>query len=370
LNPVVNLLFFSVLAVALLALAMVRRRARSGVRRGRSWNKRTVVEDALKFAWHEENDGRWATLHGLAGMLKLRDDAVIGLIDRMQSSGLVALSGERIELTETGNRHAVQIIRAHRMWERYLADETGVAPEHWHDDAERQEHTLSPGDVDALAARLGNPIYDPHGDPIPEADGSVHRREAVPVTALEVGRRGRVIHVEDEPPVVYAQLVAEGIYPGMLVAVDANSERRVILRTEGRKFALAPIVARNISVEVLVPGEESTAVDAATLVDLRRGEAGIVVHIAASCRGLMRRRIMDLGIVPGTRVVLERSAAGGGLCAYRVRGTTVALRDEQAREIAIRREEEPSARGNTTNGNSNNAPVPHAVSAMPTEERR
>jgi len=226
------------------------------------------------------------------------------------------------------------VVRAHRLWERYLADETGVDPVEWHEQAEKHEHQLTHDDANALAERLGNPRFDPHGDPIPGADGSVAADLMEPLTALEPGARARVTHLEDEPPVVFAQIVALGIYVGMEVRMQARSEERIVFEADGRRVVLAPVMASNISIRRLDPGETLPEA-AATLAALEPGQSADVVRVSPACIGLERRRLMDLGIVPGTRVSYERRGLTGGLSAYRVRGTVVALREEQARMIGV-----------------------------------
>ncbi len=342
-NPVVNLLGLAAAAALTALLVALRRR-----RRARARDPRAALEDALKHAWHEEQQGRDVTISGMAGALRMDDARAVDLVERMQSADLVTLENGRIRLTDSGNRHAVQVVRAHRLWERYLADETGVDPERWHGEAERAEHRMSPAEVDALERRLGHPAWDPHGDPIPDRDGRLPDAPAASLADVPPGARVRVAHVEDEPEVVYAQLVAEGVHPGMVMEVEARSPRRIVLRAEGRRFALAPVIARNVAVEPVAeaaPPSESARRET-TLADLDIGRAADVLRIAPSCRGLERRRIMDLGLVPGTRVVVERRSPTGGLSACRVRGTLVALRDEQARAIVV----EPAADEGTDGG--------------------
>jgi DtxR family Mn-dependent transcriptional regulator len=256
----------------------------------------------------------------------------------MQSLGLARFVDGRIVLTEEGRRYALEVVRAHRLWERYLADETGVDPLEWHQRAERKEHNITREQADALAERLGNPRFDPHGDPIPTADGAVFDEDVVPLTALAAGERAVVSHVEDEPHVVYAQLVALGVYPGIEVRIESKDEARIEIETDGRRFVLAPLVAQNISTR-RIDGEATTPRAMETLASLRPGEFADVVSLSPGCRGLERRRLMDLGVVPGTRVGLERRGLTGGLSAYKVRGTVIGLREEQARMIGVARRE-------------------------------
>jgi DtxR family Mn-dependent transcriptional regulator len=256
----------------------------------------------------------------------------------MSAVGLARFADGRVQLTEEGRRYAVDVVRAHRLWERYLADETGVDPVEWHDRAERQEHRLTRAQADALAERLGHPRYDPHGDPIPTAEGDVFDGDVVPLASLDAGERAVVSHVEDEPRVVYAQLVELGVYPGMELRVVARDEQSLEIDADGRRFMLAPMVAQNVS--VTPAGSNAPEQDVPdTLASLTPGESADVVRLSAACRGLERRRLMDLGIVPGTRITFERRGLTGGLSAYMVRDTVIGLREEQARLIGVRRSE-------------------------------
>jgi DtxR family Mn-dependent transcriptional regulator len=158
--------------------------------------------------------------------------------------------------------------------------------------------------------------------------------DAASLSTLVPGDRAVVAHVEDEPQVVYAQLVALGVYPGMTVRVEAKNDKRIEVTGDGRRLVLAPLVAENVSVR-LIEKDEAPPPTMETLASLAPGEQADVVRLSPACRGLERRRLMDLGIVPGTHVTLERHGLTGGLSAYRVRGTVIGLREEQARMIGI-----------------------------------
>ncbi|HEU4364467.1 MAG TPA: metal-dependent transcriptional regulator [Candidatus Krumholzibacteria bacterium] len=303
-------------------------------RRHRSLASRVALEDALKHIYNHEVREDTCTLASVAGALEISTSRAVTLIGRMQSRGLVRIVDGRILLAEEGRRYALEVVRAHRLWERYLADETGVDPVEWHTRAEKQEHALTLDEANALAERLGNPRFDPHGDPIPAADGTVGGDTPLPLTVLQPGERAIVTHLEDEPPVVFAQIIALGIYVGMEVRMDARTEQRVVFDADGRKIVLAPLLAGNISIRRL-EGASDTARETATLAALEPGQSADVVRVSPACIGLERRRLMDLGIVPGTRVMYERRGLTGGLSAYRVRGTLIALREEQARLIGV-----------------------------------
>jgi DtxR family Mn-dependent transcriptional regulator len=112
-----------------------------------------------------------------------------------------------------------------------------------------------------------------------------------------------------------------------------SSPERVRFQTAGTEHVLAPVVAANLTV---LPLEEEQAPEpAALLARLAPGERATVVGLLPACRGMQRRRLLDLGFVPGTEVEAELRSAGGDPTAYRIRGTLIALRRDQASMIAI-----------------------------------
>ncbi len=305
-------------------------------------SERVRTEDALKHIHKSEMHGRRPTLESLAGTLQVSTDVAAALLVRMEALNLVEVTSGDFRLTATGREAALHIIRAHRLWERYLADETGYDERQWHEQAERYEHTLQPVEVEQLSSQLGHPTHDPHGDPIPDAEGNYVSHGGQSLNALPLDRPARIVHIEDEPETVYAQLVAEGLYPGMDVRVIEVTPHRVTFWANGDVHILAPVVAANITAALNEPATTDTTATAETdshltLAALSPGQQGEVVHISARCRGSERRRMMDLGILPGTLIKAELRSPGGDPIAYRIRGALIALRHEQAQLIHITR---------------------------------
>jgi len=141
-------------------------------RQRRAVTARVLREDALKHLCKTEAGGRRPTLQSVAGSLQLNPERAAGLLREMEQQGLVSYSSGDLRLTENGRAAGVHIIRAHRLWECYLADQTGLREGECHARAEQREHLMTPLEADALSARLGNPTHDPHGDPIPSSDGA------------------------------------------------------------------------------------------------------------------------------------------------------------------------------------------------------
>ena len=171
---------------------------------------RRALEDALKHLFEQEYRGRRGSLTSLAGALHWRDRDVIALVGRMQSQGLLATQGQEFQLTTEGERMALQIVRAHRLLERYFADEARLPLRDVHAAAERREHSLSPADADRLSASLGHPTVDPHGDPIPTREGEMPPATGTPATSWPADTTGRIVHLEDEPEISFAQILADG----------------------------------------------------------------------------------------------------------------------------------------------------------------
>ena len=299
-------------------------------------NDRVRIEDALKHLHDCEYQGSQGTLHSLAGALALSPRKTVELISRLESMELVTRTANGFVLTPVGRREALRIIRVHRLWERYLAEETGLAASEWHAAADAREHTLSEQEVDALAARMGFPRWDPHGDPIPTADGEIAPPLGKPFTELAVGESAEIIHVEDEPEEIYAQLVAADLHPGLRVRITEVSAQRICFEAEAEEKVLAPVLAANLTV---VPVPECTPDEGSfeRLSGLGLGERAKVTGFSALCRGIERRRLLDLGLIPGTTVEAEMRSAAGDPTAYRIRGAMIALRRSQADLVHVDR---------------------------------
>lgn len=299
--------------------------------------ERVLIEDALKHLYDCEYHRLPCTLQSLSGALTLRGGRAAELLGRLQQLELVVPVEGGYRLTSEGRSNALRVIRIHRLWERYFSDETGVPPQEWHLRAEVEEHRTSPEEADRLAARMGHPRFDPHGDPIPTASGEIVPPRGRPLTEFETGKLAWIVHVEDEPDPVYAQLLAEGLHPGMWIRVLESSPRVIRLEADAEEHVLAPALAANVWVEAL-PEEQQVGGPFERLSVLGVGERAKVVGISARCRGAERRRMLDLGLVPGTVVEAELTSPGGDPTAYRIRGGVIALRREQADQIHVDRE--------------------------------
>ena len=340
-DPLVSLAAALLIAGVMSALFWPGRGLIPRLQQGRRLSRRVLSEDALKHLYKREMSGRTPSIAGIAGTLHISLNETAQLVADMEADGLVRTEQGEIQLTSTGREAALHIIRAHRLWERYLAEETGIEEQAWHAYAEQIEHSMTPADADVLAAQLGNPIYDPHGDPIPTARGEIRGHGGQPLPKMPVAAVGRIVHLEDEPDIVYAQLLAEGLYLGQIVRIIESTPGRVRFWTNGDEHVLAPMVAANISVVPLEQPERFMVgmPESLRLSRLEPGETAEVVAISPLSRGAERRRLLDLGILPGTRITAEFNSPSGDPVAYRIRGAVIALRENQAQLIRVRRVE-------------------------------
>jgi len=332
-----SMIFFGLLACAFLVwlfypakggIALIRELKRS--------QEREHLEDTLKFMFDCEYRKVSCGINSIAGNLSITTDKAGKLINRLETMGLiVSKEDQTVELTDTGRSYALRVIRVHRIWERYLADETSIAPADWHNQACKIEHKVTVEETEKLAAQIGHPVFDPHGDPIPTADGQLPEPKGKSLSGLEEGQMARITHLEDEPKSIYEQLVVLGLYPGMQVYVTDVADNKITFVADGEECVLTHFFAGYITVDEIAM--EAVAEKPEVLSALKIGEKAEVIGISPNCRGQQRRRLMDFGIVPGSRVAAVMISASGDPIGFRVLGTTIGIRKQQADMVFINR---------------------------------
>ena len=332
-NPAaINLLVFIVLV--LIAWLIIKLVAKRNVLASKQNQQKTLTEDILKQLYHVEQSNRTATIIDLSGALQIRRSKILPIVEATTASGLIHSTDEALHLTNSGREYALKIVRVHRLWEKYLAEKTGFLPSEWHYLAEKMEHKLNESDIDKLSTSLGNPMFDPHGDPIPSAEGEVTVVKWLPLPSYPINKPGKIVHIEDEPGVIYQQILAKRILIGSHILVKKSTNSEVVISSEGENHYFSPIVAANINVAVL-SNEETFEENAVRLSSLASGEMAEVVGISQECRGANRRRLLDLGILPGTSIEVDLESPMRDPIAYRVRNTSIAIRNSLADLILI-----------------------------------
>ena len=303
---------------------------------GKKSNEKTVIEDILKELFHVEYENSKVRFRDLKVLSSVGGTTVMEVLNEMTQKGLVSNQNDFIVLEPKGREYALQIVRAHRVWEKYLAEKTGYDKSEWHNRAEKKEHELSVDETNQLASSLGSPHFDPHGDPIPTAGGTIQPQQGISLSLFPENTVGRIIHIEDEPEAVYKQILAENLHIGSQVRVVESTQEKIRFLSEGEEYILAPIVAENISME-MVQSDDVHSDNVLRLSSIGQQEEVEIIGISKECRGANRRRLLDLGFVPGTKVSLGITSPLNDPRAYKVRSTDIALRNDQADFILIKK---------------------------------
>jgi len=329
-NPIVALLVFFGVILVLYFIFNPKKGFFFKYLKARKETEKTAIEDVLKLLYHDPK----TSINTIFNELDFSHALLLESIDTMLETGLVKKEHELFSLTKDGDEYALRIVRAHRLWEKYLSEKTGFSKTEWHKRAEKKEHELSGEEVENLSTLLGNPRYDPHGDPIPTKAGEIPEKKGMLLTDLPILNFGKIIHIEDEPTSVYKQILAKHIHLHSQVYMKEISENRIVFESEGEQFVLSPTVAKNITV-ISLDKEDVVEKDTLRLSNLKNDQKAIIIGVSKECRGENRRRLLDLGFVKGATVSIDLLNPLGDPKAFLIKGTAIALRKDQAVKILI-----------------------------------
>ena len=288
---------------------------------------RIEMEDAIKRLYELGAGQNPVSLKDMAGALEISLGEAENLTDRLLGKRWVRERQGGLQLTDAGEQKALQITRAHRIWESYLAKE-GAAIEDVHEAADRREHFTTPQKVEETESDLGHPKRDPHGDVIPSPNGEIFEEQGFPLLKWPLNREARVVHVEDEPKELFAQLIAMGLAAGARLKVIKHEPDRILVHSQHLQHILAPATAERILV-VEVPAETMP------LGELQTGEQATVQEIDES--GKSMRRLLDIGIVPGSRIEVVRAAPLGDPIEFRIKDALISLRRHDANKVWVKK---------------------------------
>lgn len=189
----------------------------------------------------------------LAERLGVTAGSASAMVRRLAEMGLATHEPYKgVALTEEGERVALEVMRHHRLLELYLAEHLGVPWDRVHDEAEALEHVISEDLEARIAAKLGNPTHDPHGDPIPDAQLHIDEGHAVALASLETGAKGTFVRVSDEDPEMLRYLAEHGIALGERLEVLARQPfgGPLTVRFAGGELAVGGELARAMRVSL------------------------------------------------------------------------------------------------------------------------
>jgi DtxR family transcriptional regulator, Mn-dependent transcriptional regulator len=212
----------------------------------------TAVQDYAKAIYTLESRDGAASTTELAALLTVRPASVSGMLRKLSALELVEHERYRgVRLTERGRRVALEVIRHHRLVELFLVESLGMTWDEVHAEAEVLEHALSEELEELIAAKLGDPTVDPHGDPIPTRDLKLAADPLAPTLAeLEPGERATFVRVSDADPEMLRFLAERGILPGRdLELVERQPfDGPLFVRSDGDVHVLGATLARAMRV--------------------------------------------------------------------------------------------------------------------------
>lgn len=201
-----------------------------------------------------ESDGIPVSTNSVAARMQTTAASVTDMIKRLNEKELLDYEKYKgVQLTEQGSRLATQLIRKHRLWEVFLTEQLGFSWDEVHDIAEELEHIQSNQLIDRLDRFLGHPRFDPHGDPIPDANGCWEHRQQILLSALVPGQTGIVTGVNDHSPAFLQYLQQLGLILGARISLQEtvayDQSLRVVIG-ECQVQSLSDKVARNLFIHL------------------------------------------------------------------------------------------------------------------------
>jgi DtxR family transcriptional regulator, Mn-dependent transcriptional regulator len=210
------------------------------------------IGDYLKAILTIAGDGAASTKE-ISEQLSVAPASVTNMMGRLQEMGFVRYERYRgASLTGAGRAEALRLIRRHRLIETFLLEHLGYSWQEVHDEAERLEHAVSDEFTERLAEMLGHPDRDPHGDPIPAADGTLATERSSPLSGALEGGRVRITQVSDANPEILNHFGERGLFPGRVLAVrEARALDGVVAveDEEGNVYTLGEALAASIFVQ-------------------------------------------------------------------------------------------------------------------------
>ncbi len=215
-----------------------------------------TIENYIKAIYHicSSQDKPVATTGDLAAALGVHPSSVTSMLKTLAEAGLVHYKPyEGVSLTEPGRLLALRVLRRHRLLELFLVRTFDLSWDEVHEEAEELEHAVSDLLIDRIDAYLGYPDCDPHGDPIPKADGTIHSQRGVQLSDWAVCRPFTLVRVLDQTPEFLRYLAGLGLQPGASGCVTNKSEAAgvVVVAIGGEEKVLATEAARKLLVAPL-----------------------------------------------------------------------------------------------------------------------
>jgi len=221
---------------------------------GRAWKGGSLtqsMENYLKAIFEILEREERASTSAIAARMALAAPSVTAMVKKLAELRLLTHEPyQGVRLTRAGEMAAAEVVRHHRLIEKYLADALGVPWDRVHEEAEKLEHVISEDLEDRIDGALGYPTVDPHGAPIPSRDGTVTRADARPLVSVGAGESVVVIEVDDRDPELLRYLGEKRLYPGTDVAVIRVEPfgGSMVVRIDKHEFSIGRDAAADVRV--------------------------------------------------------------------------------------------------------------------------
>ncbi len=212
------------------------------------------TQDYLKRIYELTENGESASTNALAQKLNIKPASVTGMMQKLASSKPALVEYQKhqgVTLTKDGRRAALEVIRHHRLLEAWLVQTLGYSWDEVHEEAERLEHVISEDFERRIAAAMGNPLRDPHGELIPTADLKMPEEDTTPLSALRPNQTGLVTRVKAGDAELLRYLEELGLVPGAQIEVKEYSpfDHNLTVKVGRKSAVLGLTITSNIFIE-------------------------------------------------------------------------------------------------------------------------
>ncbi len=294
-----------------------------------------LKEDCLKYLYYIEENRETFDIEKLAKKCSVNIGSVSVALDELAEYKY--WDAKQNVLTREGRSYAIRIIRKHRLYEKYLSENSGFSPEDWHAQACKKEHYISDEEEAHIDNKLGYPMYDPHGDPIPSKDSKLMPFIGRALSKMKVNDVVRVTRLNDYPKAAFRQVYNLGIMPSSVFRIEDINDNSMVIFFQG-EIIYMPEELYSLIWVVKASEQDLEQMTYQRLSSLDFGQEATIMAISPACKGVLRRRLLDLGFVRGTKISIDLQSPMDNPISYMLRGTSIALRKEQAKYILIRRD--------------------------------
>ncbi len=291
------------------------------------------TQEYLEAIYKRQKKDRLVATSLLAEDLKVSAPAVTDMLRTLEGKGLVKYrAGRGASLTVLGRQQAMQVIRRHRLWERFLTDVLGMKWDKVHEEACKLEHVTSPGIEEGLENVLGDVDTCPHGHSIPDRNGKIKDENSLALSGFQPRQEACISAIDNEDARFLRQVARLGLTPGTCVKVlRKDRDGTITVEANGREVAVPAGVAGSLLAK---PAAAAGGVKAKEmpLSKLPGGHSAIISHCGGGRHAL--GRCLSLGFTPGSTVRMLENF-GGGPILVKLHDTEVALGRGVAEKILV-----------------------------------